>query len=113
MIAGRYTYGIPYSDPDLTEPEKFRFDICGSVLEPVPKNPYGIITKQIPGGRCAVVRHVGSHEQLGESVYYLYRDWLPESGEELRDFPVYFQYLNSKFTTPEHELLTDVCLPLK
>lgn len=107
------TYGVPYSDPEQTEPEKFRFDICGSILEPIPENNYGIITKQIPGGRCAVVRHLGSHDLLGESVYYLYRDWLPKSGEELRDFPVYFQYLNSKFTTPEHDLVTDVHLPLK
>ncbi|HEY9681495.1 MAG TPA: AraC family transcriptional regulator [Drouetiella sp.] len=112
-VASSRTYGVPYSDPELTSPEEFRFDICGSILEPVPKNEYGIVTKQIPGGECAVVRHLGSHERLGESVYYLYREWLPKSGRDLRDFPVYFHYLNSKFTTPEHELVTDVYLPLK
>ena len=107
------TYGIAYDDPDTTAPEDFRFDICGSVAEPVPANPQGVITRQIPGGRCAVVRHSGSHDRLGESVYYLFRQWLPESGEELRDFPVYCHYLNIKFDTPEHELQTDVYLPLK
>jgi AraC family transcriptional regulator len=107
------TYGIVYDNPDTIAPEDFRFDICGSVTEPVRANPQGVVTKQIPGGRCAVVRHVGSHERLGESVYYLYRQWLPESGEELRDFPVYFHYLNLMPDTPEHELQTDVHLPLK
>lgn len=107
------TYGIAYDNPDTTAPEDFRFDICGSVAEPVPGNPNGVITKEIPGGRCAVVRHAGSHDRVGKSVYYLYQQWLPESGEELRDFPVYFHYLNVKFDTPEHELLTDVYLPLK
>ena len=107
------TYGIAYDDPDTTPQDDFRFDICGSVAEPAPINPQGVITKEIPGGRCAVVRHTGAHDRLSESVYYLFRQWLPESGEELRDFPVYFHYLNIKFDTPEYELQTDVYLPLK
>jgi AraC family transcriptional regulator len=107
------SFGIAYDNPDTTEPEQFRFDICGSVSEPVPDNPQGVINKIIPGGRCAVIRHHGSHDRIGSCAYYLYRDWLPESGEELRDFPLYFQYLNLMPDTPEHELVTDVYLPLK
>jgi AraC family transcriptional regulator len=76
-------------------------------------NHHGIVTKAIPGGRCAVVRHQGSPDHIAGSVYHLYRNWLPHSGEQLRDFPVYFHYLNLKSNTPEHELLTDVHLPLK
>ena len=72
-----------------------------------------IINKQIPKGRCAVVCHVGSYANIGEAAYYLYRDWLPSSGEELRDFPLFFHYLNLGSDIPEHELLTDVYLPLK
>ncbi|POB00080.1 AraC family transcriptional regulator [Chromobacterium sinusclupearum] len=112
-IASSQTYGIAYDNPETVEPERFRFDICGSVAAPVPSNPQGVVTKQIPGGRCAVVRHQGSHHQLGESVWYLYRSWLPASGETPRDFPVYFHYLNLASDTPEHLLLTDVYLPLR
>jgi AraC family transcriptional regulator len=83
------------------------------VTEAVPDNPQGVTTKTIPGGRLAVLRHVGSHERLGESVYYLYSEWLPGSGAELRDFPVYFHYLTLVPGTPEHEHQTDVCLPIK
>ena len=107
------TFGIVYDNPDTTPPEDFRFDICGSVDAPVPANPQGVVTKQMPGGRCAVVRHHGAHERLGESIYPLYRDWLPGSGEELRDFPLFFHYLNLMPDTPEHELVTDIYLPLK
>ncbi len=107
------TFGVPYSDPDNTPRDEFRFDICGSVDKEVPENPQGVITKEIPGGRCAVLRHLGSHDAIADSVYFLYRNWLPESGEELRDFPCYFHYLNSAFNTPEAELITDVYLPLK
>jgi AraC family transcriptional regulator len=52
-------------------------------------------------------------DQIAGSVYHLYRNWLPHSGEELRGYPIFFHYLNLKINTPEHELLTDVHLPLK
>ncbi len=107
------TYGVVHTNPDTTPADAFRFDICGSVLEAVPANRQGIVTKTIPGGRCAVVCHAGSRERIGESVYYLYREWLPKAGEELRDFPVYFHYLNLDHDLSEHEHRTDVYLPLK
>lgn len=107
------SFGIAYDNPDTTEPAEFRFDICGEVTDEVPLNRQGVVTKSIPGGRCARVRHYGSHVRIGESIYPLYRNWLPESGEELRDFPLYFDYLNLMPETPEHELETDIYLPLK
>jgi AraC family transcriptional regulator len=112
-VNSSHTYGIAWDDPSTTPAQDFRFDICGAVEAPVPANPHGVVTKSIPGGRCAVVRHKGSPDHIAGSVYHLYRNWLPRSGEELRDFPVYFHYLNLKTDTPEHELLTDVHLPLK
>ncbi len=107
------TFGIAYDNPDTTDPEQFRFDICGAVLEDVPANPLGVVNKVIPSGRCAVIRHHGPHDGIGVNAYYLYRVWLPESGEELRDFPLYFHYLNLLPETPEHDLVTDIYLPLK
>lgn len=62
------------------------FDICGTVDRPVGENAFGVINGEIPGGRCAVVRHHGSLDTLANSVWFLYRDWLPASGETLRIF---------------------------
>ncbi len=107
------TFGVAYDDPDATEPEQFRFDICGEVSERVPPNPQGVVNGIIPGGRCAVARHLGSHDHIGESIYPLYREWLPQSGEELRDFPLFFHYLNLVPDVAEHELVTDIYVPLK
>ena len=108
------TFGIAYDDPETVEPEAFRFDICGSITaNVVPANSQGVIRKEIPGGRCAVVRHLGSTDRIGESVYSLFRHWLPGSGEELRGFPVYFEYLNVSAQVPEADKETDVYLPLK
>lgn len=112
-VASSRTFGVAYDNPDTVEPEKFRFDICGEVALPVPENPQRVINKIIPGGRCAVVRHLGSHDRIGDSIYPLYREWLPQSGEELRDFPLTFHYLNLIPETAEHELVTDIYLPLQ
>jgi len=112
-IKSNRTYGIPYSDPKTTDPKGFRFDICGTVNVDVPDNPYGIKTGMIPGGRCAVVRHQGPHDAMDESIYYLYREWLPNSGEKWRDFPCFFEYLNYVHDVEEHDLLTDIYLPIK
>ena len=107
------SFGLVYDDPKATEPDKFRFDLCGSVTSDVPNNPQGVITKTIPSGRCAVLRHLGSHEEMDKEVHYLYREWLPESGEELRDFPCFFHYINLFPDVSEHELITDIYLPLR
>lgn len=107
------TYGVAYDDPKTTEPEKFRFDLCGTVTSDVPDNPQGVTTGTIPGGRCARVRHHGSLEAIGATVCGLYGEWLPASGEELRDFPCFFHYINRFPEVAEHELITDIYLPLK
>jgi AraC family transcriptional regulator len=112
-VATSKTYGVAYDDPKATEPENFRFDICGSIKTDVPSNPQGVITSVIPAGRCALLRHCGSHDDMDAKVYHLYGKWLPTSGEELRDFPCFFHYLNFFPEVPEHELITDIYLPLK
>ncbi len=108
----RRTFGIAYDNPDTTEPAQFRFDIGGEVRSEVPANSYGVIMKTIPGGRCARVRHYGQHSRLGECIYAFYREWLPDSGEELRDFPLFFHYINLIPETPEADLITDIYFPL-
>lgn len=115
-IQSSKTFGIIYNDPETVTPEEFRYDVCGSITADtpdVPDNPQGVRNGWIPAGRCARVRHHGSHTKLGPVVQHLYREWLLHSGEELRDFPVYFHFLNLLSSTPEHALETDVYLPLK
>jgi AraC family transcriptional regulator len=106
------TYGVHYSDPVTTLPEDYRLDICLSVAKPVAPNPQGVVTKTIPAGRCACVRHIGSRHHI-HPAEWIYREWLPQSGEELRDYPIFFHYVNVGPDVKEHEMITDVYLPLK
>jgi AraC family transcriptional regulator len=107
------TFGIPYSDPKTTEPDKFRWDVCGTIDADIPENDYGVKAGVIPGGKCAVVRHKGSHNNLDSSIYAFYREWLPSSGEEIRDYPCFFHYVNFIHDVDECDLITDIYFPLK
>jgi AraC family transcriptional regulator len=60
-----------------------------------------------------VLRHIGSDDGLGNAIHYLYADWLPRSGQEPRDFPLYYQRISFFPDVPEHETITDIFLPLK
>jgi AraC family transcriptional regulator len=104
-------YGVHYNDPRTTPPAEYRVDICISVEHDVAPNPQGVVNKFIPAGRCAVVRHLGSRENVSAAVY-LYEVWLPNSGETLRDFPIFFHYVNVGPQVQEREMITDVYLPL-
>ena len=106
------TYGLHYSDPTSTLPEDYRFDIAVSVETVVKENPQGVVSKTIPAGRCAVVRHHGSREYI-PAADSLYREWLPQSGEEVRDFPFFFHYVNIGPDIRDSEMITDLYLPIK
>lgn len=112
-ITSSQTFGVPFNDPNTVDPELFHFDICGSVTEDVNPNEHGVVTKSLPGGRFAKIRHLGSHAQMDEKIYQFYRDWLPESGEELNDFPLFFHYINFFPEVSESELITDIYFAIK
>jgi len=107
------TFNVVYDDEAVVAPQEFRFDLCAATSREVVDNPYGVVSKTIPGGRCAVLRHVGSDDTLRDAVTYLYAEWLPASGEEPRDFPLFFERVDFYPDVPEHEAITDVYLPLK
>lgn len=107
------TFNVLHDNPAEVAPEDHRFDICCATEREVKENPFGVVGKTLPGGRCAVLRHVGSDDTLEASVRFLYAEWLPQSGEELRDCPLFFQRVSFFPDVPEHEAITDVFLPLK
>jgi AraC family transcriptional regulator len=105
-------FGFAYDDPKLTPAADFRFDLAITIPEQL--NLKGeIIEKRLPAGRYAVAMHKGSRDNIGNTIYALYRDWLPNSGEELSDLPCIFCYYNFDHEVAETELLTECWLLLK
>jgi AraC family transcriptional regulator len=105
------TYNIIYNDPEVVPENEFRFDLCASVKKDIDDNDYGIITKVIPGGYCAVLRHIGSDENLSQSIQTIYQ-WALDREEELRDFPCFLHRVTLFPDVSESEMITDIYLLL-
>lgn len=109
--ANSATWNILHDDPATTPPEVFRLDICASCDVVVP-NDAGVVPARIEGGRCAVLRHTGSDVLLGDTIRFLYGEWLSLSDEEPRDAPLFLRRVAFFPDVPEHEAVTDIFLPL-
>ncbi len=105
------TFNIWYSERRPANPADYRMDLCVGVGPDQPIEGEAVRAGEIPGGRCAVLRVTGDTHNLEPAALYLYREWLPASGEEMRDFPIYCQ----RFVLDEPELGTaaELFLPLK
>ncbi len=104
--------GICHDDPEVTPPDKIRYDACVSVDESF--QPSGDIGVQlIPGGEYAVTTHFGPYEKLGETYTRLLGQWLPRSGRELRPTPCFEVYLNDPQSTEPADLVTDLYAPMQ
>ncbi len=91
------SYGVYYNNPATVLPEEYRVDLCVSVEKEISPNSYGVVNKIIPAGRCAVASHKGSRKYV-VAADYLYEEWFPASGKKMRDYPVFFHYVNVGLT---------------
>ena len=108
------TFMIFRSEREPANPAEYSMDLCIGTDQAIEANDPQMKAGVIPGGRCAVLRYPGQTKNLEPAAHYLYRDWLPVSGEETRDFPIYSQRRLSLI--PEvgaHEVVTELFLPLK
>lgn len=107
------TFNIWYSERSPADPADYSMDLCVglSADQPVETGDGMVKVGEIPGGRCAVLSVSGDTHNLEPAALYLYRDWLPASGEEMRDFPIYCQrfFLDE----PEQGTAAELFLPLK
>lgn len=108
------TFMIFRSEREPAVPADYSMDICVGTDRPIGADDDTMKAGVIPGGRCAVLRYPGNTNNLEPAALYLYRDWLPASGEEVRDFPLYCR--RQLAFIPEvsaHEPVIELFLPLK
>ncbi|MBO9708689.1 MAG: AraC family transcriptional regulator [Caulobacter sp.] len=108
------TFNIFRSERIPENPDDYSMDLCvGTDLPIAPDDPV-MKAGVIPGGRCAVLRVAHDTHNLEPAALYLYRDWLPASGEEARDYPI---YCRRHFSFPPdaeaHVVVAELFLPLK
>jgi len=106
------TVGVVYDDPDITPPEKLRYDaaIILRHSEVSPESDIGI--QQIGPGEYAVASHRGPYDKLSGTYARMCGEWLPDSGLELSSAPALEFYRNSPMDSSPENLLTEIYLPL-
>jgi len=109
---GTKMIGISYDDPEVTPPEKIRYDACITVDDAI-ESEGEVIIRMIPGGDYAVTTHKGPYTKLIETYSKLYGEWAPQSGRVVKAAACFEIYMNDPEKTPPEELLTDIYIPLE
>jgi len=108
------TFNIYRSERTPAIPADYSMDLCVGTDLAIDPNDEEMKAGVIPGGRCAVLRVFHNTNNLEPAALYLYREWLPASGEETRDFPIYCQrHLSLPPNAVAHEAVVELFLPLK
>ncbi len=109
---GMRSIGIFLDDPTAVPEEKLRSRAGIVADETLPIEP-PLEYAQVAAGPYAVLRHKGPYADMRAAYRWLYGEWLPQSGQEAADAPVFEEYLNSPRDTAPTELMTDIFLPLR
>lgn len=103
--------GVYFDDPDLVPAEELRSIACVAVENELkveaPLEPF-----TLEGGEYAVLRHKGPYADMYKAYQWLFSEWLPSSGRQLRDGLMFEDYLNNPRDVPPTELVTEIYMPL-
>ena len=106
------TFNLLYDDPALVAPDDYRFDLACEYQAELSLQDSDMVSKSLPAGLWAKLRHTGSDDRLAQAVDYLYRQWLAQSGYQLRDFPLTLERISFFPDVAEYDAITDIYLPL-
>lgn len=105
-------FGLSHDDPEVTPPEKLRYDACVTVNDSFePAGDIGVQT--IPGGEFAMTTHVGPYDGFVTTYAWLFGRGIPSLGREPALAPCLEFYLNNPESTDPEDLITDIYVRLK
>lgn len=85
----------------------------GSCMQPDVDLSGSLAWQALVPGRYAVFTHMGPYTNLYKTWRAIYVDWLPASGEQLRDAPPMELCINNPQTTAPEALHTEIWIPLQ
>lgn len=104
------TFTLYHGDPDC-DGVPSRIDLACSAPPSIAAGE-GMERGIIPRGRYARLPVRGPHDDLEAPANWLYLEWLPRSGEELRDVPLLCERSKIGPRYEPHEMVTELLLPL-
>jgi AraC family transcriptional regulator len=101
-----------FDDPDLTPVDALRSRACSPITEDLPLAP-PLEETVLREGLYARLRYRGPYADMKGAYRWLLGVWLPQSGYEPDDDPIFESYLNNPQHVAPTDLLTDIHLPLR
>jgi AraC family transcriptional regulator len=101
-----------FDDPDLTPVDALRSCACSPVAKGLPLAP-PLEETVLRGGVYARLRYRGPYADMKGAYRWLLGVWLPQSGYDPDDDPIFEAYLNNPQHVAPADLITDIHLPLK
>ena len=98
--------GAPKSHPD----EKLY--LAGTQVTPQGNIPPGMTCILVPKGLYAILTHRGPVQEIGRTMDFIFRVWLPGSGMTLRPAP-HVEIYDGRFCSGEGKSEFDVCIPVE
>jgi AraC family transcriptional regulator len=108
---GASMIAVYHDDPETTPAAELRSEAAITVA-PDAKIPAGLGERRLAAGRYACTLHAGPYEKLGDTWARFMGEWLPQSGERMRDAVSFEIYRNTPATTPPEKLETELYIPL-
>ena len=109
----RRMFGICHDSPDLTAPERCRYDTCVEIDEGFSPDRPELGVQQVRGGRYACAHFVGRATEIHEHWMRLFADWLPQSNYEVDDRPAFELYDESfALDVDSARFSCQLCLPI-
>lgn len=111
-LTGNTQLGIAWDNPDVTPPEKCRYDACVELAEgQLADGPASEQT--LPPGQYAVYHAEVVNNDFATAWQAMFADWLPGSGYQPGAGPCFERYLSNGSDHPEGRWQVDICVPVQ
>jgi AraC family transcriptional regulator len=106
-------FGVFSDDPDIVNSDNIRYDAAVNISE-IDITLFDEISQfTIEKGRYAKFSHTNSIHHLNDAYRYIFNQWLPESGQTLKDTPIFEIYPNKYLSVPTPNKLTaEIYIPI-
>jgi AraC family transcriptional regulator len=106
--------GIYFDDPALVAEAELRSIACLAVSPEHQSNAQAPLEAyNVKAGPYAVLQYQGPYSDMQAAYQWFFGVWLPASGYEAADVPVFEEYLNNPRDTAPGELKTNIYLALQ
>ncbi len=104
---------VYHDNPNITADEKRRTSVCLTIPDGV-KVDAAFGQMALPAGKYAIGHFsLDNGEQHSAAWQVMFGEWLPKSGYQPEDGPVFEAYLNDPNTHPQKKHLIDIYLPIR